>query len=126
MDFAYLEDEHRYAVRWTVEPSALEPSHAVTLSEDGTHPTLHGCRPVPERLEWHTPRESLRSRVLVFAPPTRGVELAIRGAGDVVLARTLVAARGWKYVEFETGGATTTVLERLSGGVPCVESVAFD
>ena len=62
----------------------------------------------------------------MFAPSTQGIELAIRGVGDTVLARTLVAARGWKFIDFETRGATIVVLERLSGGLPFVESVAFD
>jgi len=126
VDFGYLDDEHRHRVSWTLEPAPLEPSAVVMSVDDGARRSLQGCRPVPDRIEWRTPEGVTRSRILVFGPPNQGVELAIRGFGDLVLARTLVAAGGSRVIEFETSDSKIVGLERTSGGVPCVESVAFD
>jgi hypothetical protein len=126
VDFGYLEDETKYEVRWTVVPGPLGAS-AVVLSQ-GTEigQSIQGCRPVPERIEWRTPQGVTRSRILVFAPPDQGVELALRGFNETVLARTLIAAGGSKVVEFDTSDSRIVGLERTSGGLPCIESVAFE
>ena len=81
---------------------------------------------MPDRVEWHTPEAVTRSRILVFAPPTQGVELAIRGFGDLILARTLIAAGGSKVIEIDTADSKIIGVERTSGGLPCVESVVFN
>jgi hypothetical protein len=126
IDFSHLDDERRHSVGWTIEPSALAPSVAVLWNRGAQGETLHGCRPVPERILWDVPDGVARSRALVFAPPGQGVELVIHGYGDLVLARTLIAAGDAKVIEFDTAGARVASLERASGGVPCIESVSFD
>jgi hypothetical protein len=126
LDFGHLEDEKEYEVSWTVAPHPKESSAAVLSGEAGPGQSLQGCRPVPERVEWRTPEAATRNRILVFAPPKQGVELAIRGLDDRILAQTLIAAGDSKVVEFDIGDSKIVGLERTSGGLPCVESVVFD
>ena len=131
LDFAYLPDEKRRAVRWSRRPSSLEPSFAVVLPAPGAGETLHGCRPVPEAVRWRTSAAGAGHRVLVGAPPGRESEVALiagraGAASGEPLARGRVAAGSWAALEARApAGERVISLVRLSGGLPCVESVGF-
>ena len=130
LDFAYLPDEPRHGVAWSREPSSLDPSFAVVLPGPGGLPSLQGCRPVPERVRWRAPEGGLAQRILVGAPPSRDTEIAVfAGALDAAgrkLLRARLAAGSWGTLEAQApAGERSLTLERLSGGLPCVESVRF-
>ena len=113
LDFAYLPDERRHEVRWSIEPSSLDPSFAVILPEPGREGTLQGCRPVPESVRWRDAE--------VAVVPTAGAT-----KGGEALAHARIPAGSWRDLEVRLPAANgSLMLVRLSGGMPCVESVAF-
>jgi hypothetical protein len=131
LDFAYLPDERWHQVRWTTLPSSLDPSFSVVIPMPGEGDSLQGCRPVPDAVHWRAPEPNLVHRILVGAPPGRDAEVALTaGAKSVArsapLASTRIAAGSWTILEAQAPpGESTLSLKRLSGGMPCVESVVF-
>ena len=124
VDFAYLPSEEATDLHWDPTPHALEPSRLVTVETAGER-SLQGCRPLRERVEWSIPTGVSRGSLVVVESGNGAAELVVRNGQGDELGRVIVPAGGSRTIELRLGAVDRVGLERVSPGLPCLESMTY-
>lgn len=126
VDLAYLDDESRAGLRWSVPPWSHQASFALALEGPSGMVEIHGCRPLRASLGLDLPPDADWVRIRAAAQPGHDGRLQITAAGTAAILALPGDGEQWQELAVEIGNADRGLeLVAVDGSVPCLESIAF-